>query len=53
MSTAQRVSRGFHWLGLFLATLPLLIGVSSLPTLAEKKHMRLVARNDSRESVPA
>jgi hypothetical protein len=26
MSTAQRVSRGFHWLGLFLAAIPLLVG---------------------------
>jgi len=26
MSTAQKVGRGFHWLGLFLAAIPLLIG---------------------------
>ena len=27
MSTAQRVSRGFHWLAIFLAAVPLIVGV--------------------------
>jgi hypothetical protein len=49
MSTSQRVSRGFHRLALFLAAIPLLIGIVSSvlwgfhdANLASDKHQQLV-----------
>jgi hypothetical protein len=53
MSTAQRVSRGFHRLALFLAAIPLLLGGSlsiyvafNLANRAREQHQKLVCAHE-------
>jgi hypothetical protein len=53
MSTAQRVSRGFHRLALFLAAIPLLLGGSlsiyvafNLANRAWEQHQKLVCAHE-------
>lgn len=39
MSTAQRVSRGFHWIGFFLSAIVMMIGLASI--ISDLEHLGL------------
>jgi hypothetical protein len=52
MSSPQRISRGFHRLGLFLAAIPLLIGIGSMiftgidANNSWRRHQKLVCAHE-------
>jgi hypothetical protein len=52
MATSQRVSRGFHRLGLFLAAIPLIVGVFAIAYVlaqaerANRQHQQLLCAHD-------
>jgi hypothetical protein len=60
MSTAQRISRGFHRLGLLLAAIPLLIGVGFcligppyiMANYALDRHQKLVCAHEHVPPIP-
>lgn len=55
MSTAQRMSRGFHWLGLLVATIPLLwfgaTGLNIARDKADSRHQQVLCAHNSVDEI--